>query len=383
MHNILILVVVFLVFGTLSLIPAGTIEKICTAYRMLSVIFAGMAGYILLVNRDLRLSRHRLAVIHQLAATLSEELEPHELLKDILAATKSVVTWDFGAILMDDGEALVTAVVEDLTDGIDEDLDPDSSIIREIVRHGKSRILEGNGFRGIPRALRSVVVCPMVTKHNAVGCILLGSKRVKRFKKSLLWMLDILAAQAAATICNANAFCKARQQAVTDGLTNLYNYRYIYSRLKQEISDAAVKRTPVSLILFDIDFFKHINDEYGHIAGDRILIETAKILMRNVREIDTVGRYGGEEFAVILPETGAQQAFKIAERIRSAVEAYEFYIPEFNKPVNITVSAGIATFPDNAATPVELVNKADKAMMRGAKREGRNKVEVYTRRIRE
>ena len=131
-----------------------------------------------------------------------------------------------------------------------------------------------------------------------------------------------------------------------------------------------------SLIMIDVDYFKRCNDMYGHIIGDTILKNLAGILKKNVRDKDIIGRYGGEEFAIILPGIKACDAVKIAERIREVIENTPL-ARVGNKKIYITISAGIASYPTDAETVEELVNKADKAMIFGAKQKGRNKVVMF------
>jgi diguanylate cyclase (GGDEF)-like protein len=358
---------------------------------LLLALIIGLTSYLSYINSKLKHSTNSLTAIHKLSMSFSRKHEHRELLEDILKATKNIVSWDFGAVLMVDGDAgLETSVAQNLMGTWHKDikLRPNRSIIESVLKNqcGIVKNLscsdEDAEIDGVPEELRSMLLCPMMSQDKTIGYIFLGSKTFSHFKKRHLRLLDILAGYAAVSIYNASILCETRQMAITDGLTNLYNYRYIYTKLQQEM-DAAADGTQVSLILFDIDHFKRINDTYGHITGDAVLIETAKILRRNVRDVDTVGRYGGEEFAIILPEADSEMAFCVADRIRKAVEEYEFYLSEHNEIVRITISGGIASFPKDAQTPVDLVNKADKAMMRGAKREGRNMVKVYTPRLME
>lgn len=167
------------------------------------------------------------------------------------------------------------------------------------------------------------------------------------------------------------------QRAVTDGLTGLYNHTYFHQRIDEELSRAERYHRPLALLMLDLDGFKTYNDTFGHPKGDLILAEVARLITSSVRKVDVVCRYGGEEFAVILPETGPGAALAAAERIRQAVEgallAAPLAAPDDEPLRAITVSAGVAGYPDNAANRVDLVEAADRALYL-SKKKGKNTV---------
>ncbi|MBC2579786.1 diguanylate cyclase [Clostridium sp. DJ247] len=161
-----------------------------------------------------------------------------------------------------------------------------------------------------------------------------------------------------------------------DGLTNVYNHRFFQDSLKNEIIKSKERNISTSLMLMDIDYFKHYNDLYGHQKGDEILKTIGFILKSNVRKDDIVARYGGEEFTVVLPNTSESDALIIAERIRLAVEQWKFEGEENQPNGKITVSVGVSTFPSKAKNEIDLVNSADDALYR-AKFFNKNRVETY------
>ena len=162
--------------------------------------------------------------------------------------------------------------------------------------------------------------------------------------------------------------------SITDGLTGLYNHRHFYERLATEIARAARYNHDLSLIIIDVDFFKHYNDNHGHLAGDIVLKGVADCIKSGVREIDITARYGGEEFAAILPEVDKKGALAFAERIRNVVASHPFSKKETQPNGNLTISLGVATFPeDTAANDSALIQMADNAMYK-AKEMGRNRV---------
>jgi two-component system, cell cycle response regulator len=168
---------------------------------------------------------------------------------------------------------------------------------------------------------------------------------------------------------------KLLKLSVTDDRTNLLNDRYLKRRLQEEFKRALRHGTPLSVMMIDLDHFKQINDKYGHDCGDQVLREFGGLVVDNAREIDIVGRYGGEEFLTILPNTDAIRATIVAERIRKAAEAHVYRYREFL--VRVTVSAGIASVPANQAvrTEADLLKAADGALYK-AKSASRNKVFV-------
>ncbi|MHB8983859.1 MAG: GGDEF domain-containing protein [Carboxydocellales bacterium] len=167
-----------------------------------------------------------------------------------------------------------------------------------------------------------------------------------------------------------------RLQALTDGLTGLYNFRYFYYRLDEEISRSKRLNTPLSLVMIDIDHFKSYNDTHGHPRGDSLLIDLGRLFQEHVRLVDTVARYGGEEFAIILADTGNEGALIAARRILEAVESHPFTGRSSQPEGRITVSIGISNYPTDAATKEELIEKADKALYY-VKSRNKNNVQLY------
>jgi diguanylate cyclase (GGDEF)-like protein len=166
--------------------------------------------------------------------------------------------------------------------------------------------------------------------------------------------------------------------SISDGLTGLFNHRHMQEVVHEEFERAKRTGEPLSVVMFDIDHFKAINDTYGHQAGDRVLQELAEILRRTAREIDKLGRYGGEEFIAVLPETSIDAAATFAERVRERVARHPFAVGRA-EPLHLTISAGAATYPHAGVyNPRTLVQKADQAMY-AAKAAGRNRTMRYNR----
>jgi diguanylate cyclase (GGDEF)-like protein len=166
---------------------------------------------------------------------------------------------------------------------------------------------------------------------------------------------------------------KLQKLAVTDGLTKLYNSRSFYSQLETEVDRFNRYKHPLALLLLDLDHFKDYNDTYGHLEGDKILVRFSQIIKSCLRANDTAYRYGGEEFTVILPETGAEEARTVAQRIRAALEAERFY-PVDSKEAKITISIGVTEYQAKEELST-FIQRADRAMYR-SKRKGRNMVSM-------
>jgi two-component system, cell cycle response regulator len=163
------------------------------------------------------------------------------------------------------------------------------------------------------------------------------------------------------------------QLSISDGLTGLYNHRHLHEMLADEYERSRRTEEAMSVVMFDLDRFKDVNDTFGHQAGDRVLEELAAILRECAREIDKLGRYGGEEFMAILPDSDAEAGAVFAERVRQLVENQRFEI-QTDEPLRMTVSAGVASYPaDKADNPRRLVHQADLALY-SAKHSGRNRV---------
>ncbi|HDD43279.1 MAG TPA: diguanylate cyclase [Candidatus Desulfofervidus auxilii] len=182
-------------------------------------------------------------------------------------------------------------------------------------------------------------------------------------------ILNLILEHASIILENAYLYEKIRLKSITDELTGLYNRRYFLERLEMEWERAKRYKRPISLLLLDIDYFKKINDTYGHLAGDRVLRTLGKIVSQHMRRSEIAGRYGGEEFAILAPETDAESAVKLGERLRKTIENYSFPI---NGYINLTISIGVAdAIGVNSVT--EFIQRADNALYK-AKEAGRNRV---------
>jgi diguanylate cyclase (GGDEF)-like protein len=202
----------------------------------------------------------------------------------------------------------------------------------------------------------------------------LASPREPRLAAVTLRAVRVLLEPAAVAIDNALLVKRAEALSVTDDLTQLYNSRYLNMVLRRETKRASRSGRPLSLLFLDLDGFKGVNDTHGHLFGSRALVEAAGVIKGSARETDVVARFGGDEFALVLPDTGGEGAFAVGERIRDRVAAHKFLSGD-GLDIHLTASVGVATLPDVAASAEELVQAADKAMY-VVKESGKNGIAV-------
>lgn len=222
----------------------------------------------------------------------------------------------------------------------------------------------------------SMLSTPLSSREKCIGVVNVYSKQKYIYSANEITLLSTLANQIALSLENAMLFEEMETRAITDRLTGLYNHKHLHEVLNFELREAERFSRPLSLLLLDIDYFKSYNDSFGHQAGDILLKKIAHILKESVRPDDCVGRYGGEEFVIILKDLSAVRAREVAERIRLAIERYPFAGRERQPMGAVTVSGGIAQYPLHAGGVEEMVKKADEALYKG-KFTGRNKIEVY------
>lgn len=224
----------------------------------------------------------------------------------------------------------------------------------------------------------AVVAFPLSCRGRRVGAIMgldrSVSARQPRLAPSMLRAVRVLLEPAAVALDNALLLKRAEALSVTDDLTHLYNSRYLNSVLRRETKRASRSARPLSLLFIDLDGFKAINDTHGHLFGSRALVEAAAVIRGSARETDVVARFGGDEFAVVLPDTGGEGAFAVGERIRERLAAHVFLAAD-RLDIHLTASVGVATLPDAAASAEELMQAADKAMYQ-VKDSGKNGIQA-------
>lgn len=221
------------------------------------------------------------------------------------------------------------------------------------------------------KGLKSMMITPLVYEDKVIGIIFLAHPQANFYTQDNLNMLNILANQIAVVIQNIQLHQVTKTLAVTDSLSGMFTHGYFQEHLRQEITKHKYANKPLSLLIIDVDFFKKVNDLYGHPQGDSLLKQLGVLIKTIARETDVICRYGGDEFTVTMLGTNRIEAVLMAERIRQTTEEYEFVLG--SKIVHITVSGGVASFPEGAETQKELVEKADTSLYE-AKKRGRNKI---------
>ncbi len=228
----------------------------------------------------------------------------------------------------------------------------------------------------IKEKIKSLIASPLTVEGKIVGILYVDDFCQRRFTTEDVYTISLISTYAALAIERVKLMEDTRLMAITDGLTGLYNHRHFLSRLEEEIERARRYNHHLSLVTFDIDYFKKYNDNQGHLRGNDALREISSLVKDTRRQIDICARCGGEEFAIIMPETTKGKAYNLAERLRKKVEDFRFEGEEQQPNGRLTISVGVAGFPEDCQTMGDLLDKADQALYE-AKKQGRNQVVSY------
>jgi len=224
---------------------------------------------------------------------------------------------------------------------------------------------------------RAALSVPIESDSKVIGVLeVLGEKGGGGFTDAQAGTFLKLVDHAALAIERATLYQKTAEMAITDDLTQLFNLRYLSSVIEAEVDRAQRYGTGVSVVFIDLDHFKDVNDNYGHLVGSKVLVEVAQLLLRSLRSVDIVARYGGDEFVVVLPQTPLHEAVVISERIRRSIQKM-VYLKDEELDIRLTASFGVTSYPEACRSRDDLLKLADEAMYM-AKASNRNS--VYTMR---
>ena len=336
---------------------------------------------------QLQQTTQRLAILTDIVKTANSILEPRKVIELIMAKIQRLVPSEAWSMLMVDEEkqelTFELALGAKASDVSAFRVKVGEGVAGWVAQTGKPTIV--NDTSKDPRftgridsktqfQTRSILCAPLISRGRTIGVVEIINRQGGKFTQADLEVLLTLVEPCAIAIENAILFQRTEQLTITDDLTKLFNSRYLNLYIGREIKRCKRHGIPLSVIFLDLDGFKGVNDQYGHLAGSRTLAEVGIILAEAVRESDILARYGGDEFVVVLPETPPSGALVIAERIRRSIEGHCF-LEDQGLAARISASFGIASYPDHALTPEGLIQKADQAMYRVKERE-KNGIEV-------
>ncbi len=329
---------------------------------------------------------HKYRQLIEINSFITNSLEKKEVLKRILNQVKCILQCEASSLLLADRELKVLKFAVMSEEGEKEilkntGLKMGEGIAGTVYSNGMPLIINNPSddprFSDIAdkqakKQTRSLIAVPLAVDGEIIGVIESINKRGGSFTPFDLTILQYISTQAAIAIKNADLF----NMAIRDNMTMLYVHKYFKERLIEEGARSKRYGHPLSLVMLDIDHFKSFNDTYGHQAGDKVLKAVADTIARNCRNMDIPCRYGGEEFAVILPETGTDDALVFSERVREEIEA--MFIPWGDHELHLTISAGVASLPA-ADTPTmdDFIRMTDMALYY-SKNAGRNRSTLYT-----
>jgi diguanylate cyclase (GGDEF)-like protein len=329
-------------------------------------------------QRALRGRIERRDALLDIVRAVNTSLEPPKVAETLVDRASTWVPAPCWAVVSADLSAQLSVLADR---GLTPDMGPAVyAIANWVMEHGQEFVTAD--LRQDPRVqdpfVGAVMAFPLSCRGRRVGAIVgldrLPSSREPRLAPSMLRQVRVLLEPASVALDNALILKRAEALSVTDDLTHLYNSRYLNLVLRKETKRASRNGRPLSLLFIDLDGFKGVNDTHGHLCGSRALVEAAAVIRGSARETDVVARFGGDEFALVLPDTGSDGAFAVGERIRERVAAHTFLAGD-GLDIHLTVSVGVATLPDVAASADELMQAADKAMYR-VKDAGKNGIQA-------
>jgi diguanylate cyclase (GGDEF)-like protein/putative nucleotidyltransferase with HDIG domain len=318
-----------------------------------------------------------LALLNELSRKATAVLDPHELLTSICRQLRESFGFDLVRVeMMDrDKDELVVEAQEGYGPGIVGRRTKVGQGFAGVVAESRepflaNDVLSSDGYLPCHPGVRSALHVPMKFRDEMLAVLTIESLRPNSFSQQDLLTMRTLADQLAIALKNAQAYQVAQEQAITDSLTSLKTHRFFMQAVDAEWRRSPRSGRPFSLIILDLDGFKHLNERQGHLEGDKALTAVARVLEASCRQSNTVARYGGDQFAILMPEASSEQAQILAERLRASLAADSYLAGH-----GVTASFGIATFPIHGVTPEEIVRVAESGMYL-AKHEKGNRVRM-------
>jgi diguanylate cyclase (GGDEF)-like protein len=327
-------------------------------------------------SKNLQASTQRAADLNllvEVARAVSSELDLHRVFSKIHSQVRRVIDAPLFYVALGSGEG-ESVRLEYLVEG-EKVFEPQKystsgTIVGMVIASGKAIYVRNTGERDRltnqpigagPTTVQSVVAVPMIVGGQTIGAISAQSYEPDAYNERHMQLLSAIAEQSGVAVQNARLYEQARTLADHDPLTELLHHRGMQDRLSIELKRAQRTEARLALLMIDIDKFKSFNDTYGHPAGDRVLKTVASALRRVARDTDVVGRYGGDEFCAILPDTDVEAAWKFAGRLVDEVNCRHFEV-EDGRTVPIDLSIGVAVFPDDAQRREDLIQAADESL---------------------
>ncbi|HAV10211.1 MAG TPA: hypothetical protein DCX22_01130, partial [Dehalococcoidia bacterium] len=336
------------------------------------------------LQEQLREQQKELSLINRLASVMTSSLNIQDVYDAFVTGLREMVSVDFAVIaLREEQEICITAVPSKNNQiwELNQRIPLKNTAIEWLIKHKKTLVEPDlshdsmfiTGKQYLEKGLRSIVYLPLLVKNEPIGCLIVASNEADAYTPKQVSLLERLASQIATSVENSRLYSRAEQRSRIDELTHLFNRRHFDETIKQEIDRHTRYGNTLSVLFLDLDNFKNYNDRLGHLEGDKLLAMLGQLIKDIMRTVDIAFRYGGDEFAVIMPHTTADDAFAVAERIRGKI-----YSTMARKKINITASIGLATWPEDGITRDEMVTACDSALYY-AKRTGANRTCIVSK----
>ncbi len=323
---------------------------------------------------DYKLESELLAALNNIIEVFSQEPDVETVISRVAISLRQLFRGETVLVWVYSGKSsnISLRVVEG------EEFKMDDEAIEEVILRGNSVLINNlasfSKYKSFVEAgFVSILIAPLKRRNEVYGLLGVFCRFGRNFSSKDLDLLTVASRQISLLIENADLLDKTKLLSLTDGLTDLYNRRHFQKVIETEIEKAKKNNWKLSLAMSDLDYFKNYNDTNGHLAGDKALRQVANLFKEGTKGSDTVARYGGEEFAIIFPNTTKENSLKVCQRLGESIKAFKFPNEEKQPNKDFTISIGLATFPNDATLPEELIGKADAALYQ-AKESGRDRV---------